>query len=327
MSWVLNQTEYTSLDGNGLRKVLYSPDPSYDYFFTGYQSGAAGIGDFLLTLYNITSKPNYLLYARQLANWLVYEENGTGYWTNYNAVDYITNQMTKNQEGTYLGYSAGVSGIAMFFMNLFRVTNNTQYLGPVQRVKNFLRQEAKTNGTQMFWTVQVNGTFENSIQTDLSLGEAGIGLFFIKYYQLFGTADAMTALEGIYNFYVDNTASNGLVPYLIGASTPIYDSSYFDGLAGITTFLLEVNKTLIAPSQYSKSILNNIASYNYSNSTSWIPLYYYGRATTITTTSQSTSTSVKTSNTATSVGFTSLMYALVITFLVIGISRRKRKVR
>ena len=180
MSWVLNQTEYTSLDANGLRKVLYSPDPSYWYFFTGYQSGASGIGDFLLTLYNVTKQSDYLLYAKQLANWLVYEENGTGIWSSFNAVDYLTNQETNNQEGTFLGYSAGSSGVAIFLMDLYTVTHDSRYLGPVVRAKDVLLNQAISNGDQLYWRDQINGTYENRTDTGLFLGVAGIGLFLLS---------------------------------------------------------------------------------------------------------------------------------------------------
>ena len=236
MSWVLNMSDYTSLATNGLRRVLYSQDPSYWDYFTGYQSGAAGIGDFLLTLYNITNKADYLLYAEQMGNWLLYEENGTGIWSSYNAVDYLTNQYTTNKQGTFLGYSAGASGVAIYLMRLYEFTHDSVYLGPVIRVKNLLIENELTNGSQIFWKAQLIGGFANRIDTSLSIGVAGIGLFFIKYYEYFGDSEALGVLDGINNFYSAITTSTGLVPYLLNTSSVVYDSSYFDGLAGIMIY-------------------------------------------------------------------------------------------
>lgn len=273
MNWVLNQTEYTSNDQNGLRKVLYSPDPSYNDFFIGYQSGASGIGDFLLELYNVTNNQNYLLYAKQLANWVVYEGNGTGYWAHYNAVDYLTDQYTTNQEGTFLGYSAGSAGVAMFLMDLFRVTNNTKYLGPVQQVKNFITNHAIKNGTQLSWTVQVTGNFATKILTGLSLGEAGIGLFYSQYYKFFGGQDVLTVLNGIKDFYFNITTKTGLVPYQVNTANIIYDSSYLDGLTGIITFVNRANQALGTSPLYSSTILNNPGNFTFPSQIIWIPLY------------------------------------------------------
>ena len=273
MNWVLNQTEYTSNDQNGLRKVLYSPDPSYNDFFIGYQSGASGIGDFLLQLYNVTNNQNYLLYAKQLANWVVYKENGIGYWDHYNAVDYLTDQYTTNEEGSFLGYSAGSSGVAIFLMDLFRVTNETKYLGPVQQVKDFLINQALKNGSQMFWKVQVTGNFANKILTGLSLGEAGIGLFFSQYYKLFGEQEVLTVLSGIKDFYFNVTTNTGLVPYQLNTADTIYDSSYLDGLTGIISFINSVNVTLDKLPLYNSLILNNLGNFTFPSQIEWIPLY------------------------------------------------------
>lgn len=323
MSWVLNMTDFTSNDPNGLRRVLYSDDPTYDVYFTGYQSGAAGIGDFLLTLYKVTDNSNYLLYAKQLGNWLLYEENGTGYWSSYNAVDYLTNQYTNNEEGSFLGYSGGVSGMAIFLMDLFTATNDSYYLGAVVRAKNFLINNELTNGTQIYWKTQIKGNYENRTETDLSLGVAGIGLFFIKYYELFGTSDALSVLNGINNFYQAITTSEGLVPYLIGVSPVIYDSSYFDGLAGIITYYLEVNNTISLAPKYNSSILDSIPGFNIPVNPIW---YDQENSTQVNSTSSSSSiNSSSKTNTTKNVNFNALLFALIPVLLALSIKRKKYK--
>ena len=305
-SWVMNQSEYTSLDQTGLRRVLYSQDPSYFEYFTGYQSGAAGIGDFLLELYNKTNNEDYLLYAKQLANWLVYKEDGKGYWSDYNAVDYLTDQNTINSEGTFLGYSAGSSGAGTYFMDLYRVTQDSKYLGPVIRVKDFLLNNIQTNGTQIYWKDQINGHYANRIETGLSLGVAGIGLFFTNYYSLFGGTDIINTLNGIKEFYTSITTNNGLVPYVINSSTVIYDSSYLEGLAGIVTFVLDAKMSLETNPLVESSVLSNIGTYDINTITTWTKCY-----------------EVACTNSVTSdVGYISILAILVIP--VVRIIRKRR---
>lgn len=331
ISWVLNQTEYTSLNANGLRKVLYSPDPSYWYFFTGYQSGASGIGDFLLTLYNVTKQPDYLLYAQQLANWVVYEENGSGIWSSYNAVDYLTDQETTNDEGTFLGYSAGSSGMAIFLMDLYTVTKNSSYLGPVVRAKNVIVNQVISNNGQLYWRDQITGTFENRTDTGLFLGVAGIGLFFIKYYQFFGSDAVLPILNGINNFYGNITTVDGLVPSMYNSSQygtqVVYDTSYFDGLAGIATFYLSVSNLVEDQPLYSTSVLNNIQNLTFSNTQKWIPLYNYNYTNTCSTVncqSEVTYSVSSNSSKSNSVNFEFLPYAIVIIFTFIGVNRKRK---
>ena len=329
MSWVLNQTEYTSNDTNGLRRILYSQDPSYPYYFTGYQSGASGIGDFLLTLYNVTNQADYLLYAKQFANWLIFQEEGKGYWENFNAVDYLTNQETNNWEGTFLGYSAGSSGVGIFLMDLFTKTNDTRYLGPVERIKNFLINNSITNGTELYWKDQIKGNFENRTDTGLSTGVAGIGLFFIKYYQFFGTSEILSTLNGILNFYNAITTSDGLVPYLIGATNVIYDSSYFDGLTGISLYFLEVNKTILDQPLFSTTILNNIQNFTFSNTKNFYALYLNNALVSTKPISSNsanysqTLTSYETSHSKTA-SFSYLTFSVILILAITGIKRRIR---
>ena len=327
MSWVLNQTEYTSLSENGLRKVLYSPDSTYWYFFTGYQSGAAGIGDFLLSLYNITKQSDYLLYAKQLANWLVYEENGTGIWSSYNAVDYLTDQYARNEDGTFVGYSAGSSGVSIFLMDLYQVTKDNRYLGPVVRAKDYLIKHELTNGSQIYWKVQINGTLQNRIQTGLSVGVAGVALFLTKYYHMFGAPEALSELKGINEFYGNITTSDGLVPYIVNVphEDVIYDSTYLEGLTGIALVFLAVMNEVNQKPIYNETVLENIPGFTFTDTTNWIPLFHYEgfTAQTGTITSTGTNTNSGSSNTKTT-DFTYLLYALVVILPITGMIRKKK---
>jgi lantibiotic modifying enzyme len=255
VNWVISLSNATNDITYGLRSILYSPSSFYQYSFTGYSSGAAGIGDYLLELYNLTRNDEWLKYAKQIGNWL-YSRDINGLWP-YGGVDYLTDNA--NEEGSYLGFSAGSAGIGMFFLNLYDYSKDSCYLKPVLRIKEALDSEIKSVGDQRFWSNQATGVDEEKVTTDLKSGVAGIGLFYSKLYSFFGNNDDLLILSGINEFFKSNTNEHGLIPSDIGIDdqNKLYDSSYFEGLAGIGIFYLEGTKAINSKAKHSISEFDN----------------------------------------------------------------------
>jgi rhamnogalacturonyl hydrolase YesR len=83
-------------------------------------NGAAGVGLFLLLLYNMTAITMFLDYARGAANWIMvsaeYEYGGLT-WPHYDL-----------EAGWYLTPDKSVAGIAKFFLEMYKTTGDKEYL-------------------------------------------------------------------------------------------------------------------------------------------------------------------------------------------------------
>jgi lantibiotic modifying enzyme len=314
MKWVEKQTETSNNTQISLRRILYTSDSTYPYYYVGYQSGASGIADFYLKIYKITGNSLYLDYTKDIANWLLLEEQLNGNWFEYNGVEFLTD--VRDKEGFFTGFGAGSSGIGIFFMNLYKETKENIYLGPIERIKDYLVANSITNGSQIYWKVQTNGSLDQTVRTDISLGVAGVGMFFIRYYELFGLEETLTILGGIKEFYKNITTSDGLVPFEIFSGELLYDSSYFEGLTGITSFMLEVNKTIWKSPLYPSSILENIENLTLDSYLIW---------NTKTTEILSISTDFKTTEDVLTTGFTNVFLLIIMNLLVFFLIKRKRQ--
>jgi lantibiotic modifying enzyme len=89
--------------------------------FTGYGRGAAGIGDFLVRLYDVTNEPSYLEYARGAATWLfshMWEPQPGQYcWPR------LTGDTAPNTT-----WCDGSVGIILFLLKLYDSTGDNTYL-------------------------------------------------------------------------------------------------------------------------------------------------------------------------------------------------------
>ena len=101
---------------------------------TGLYTGAAGVGNFYLKLYQITQDQTYLDYSLAISRWLIAVMND-GFWQ-YGAVDFLTD--IDLEQGYFYGLSSGSAGIGIYFLNLFQVTNDTSLLYPINRIYNAL---------------------------------------------------------------------------------------------------------------------------------------------------------------------------------------------
>jgi rhamnogalacturonyl hydrolase YesR len=113
-NYVLSRAEYdhgykwaTKMDS----KIFYN---------TVLQNGAAGVGFFLLLLYNMTNNVTFFDYARGAANWIMVNaesRNGGLAWPHYDL-----------QTGWYLTPDKSIAGIAKFLLKMYKTTGDKKYL-------------------------------------------------------------------------------------------------------------------------------------------------------------------------------------------------------
>ena len=243
IQWILSQSSITDNSSSGQRFIRYSPDPTYHIAFTGYLTGASGVGNMLLTYYSITGNSDYLLYAQQIGNWLVSQEKN-GFWPN-GGVDLLTSDAV--DVGTFTGFGAGSSGISMFLLHLFDVTNNNDYLAPIGDTVSMLKSKAVILDNNLAIPIKIDQNQQIIFETDLKMGLSGIGLFFTSLYHYFGLNESVLFLSGILNYLNNVTDYNGIIPNTIGTvydPTLNYDLSMLEGLAGIGFLCLKAFKSL-----------------------------------------------------------------------------------
>ena len=111
------------IEGDGLKWPLQSYYLHYNPIF---QNGAAGVGYFLLTLHRVTGNSTYLQYSEKAARWIISqteERDGGLTWSHYD--DEKPREFTN---GWYLTPEKSVSGIARFFLELYKTTGKLEYL-------------------------------------------------------------------------------------------------------------------------------------------------------------------------------------------------------
>lgn len=148
VDWIMNLTRIYNPGADQLFVVNASASRGWDKNITGLYTGSAGVGNFYLKLYEVTQNINYLDYSLAIGRWLnsVMDD---GFWL-YGAVDFLTE--IDLEQGTFYGFSSGSAGIGMFFLNLFKATNDTNLLYPVNRIYNALSTNAKSEDNGIYWT-------------------------------------------------------------------------------------------------------------------------------------------------------------------------------
>jgi hypothetical protein len=260
MKWIISESEITNNLTDGQRFVRYSPDPSYPLAFTGYLTGNSGIGSVFLKAYSVTNNQDYLLFARQIGNWLIANEKN-GLW-NLGAADLLTDDI--NEAGFYTGYGAGSAGIGIFLLDLYSNTLEKKFISGISKITEMFRKLALNDENMVSWTIQNEGTQKDIIRTDLKMGLAGIGLFFSSLYHNFGLNESLQTLQKITNFLISKSEINGMIPTFIGDSGdfPPYDLSYLEGITGIGSFYLETFKNLNTSVKFDFKVYNSIVDAN-----------------------------------------------------------------
>ncbi|MCF8371936.1 MAG: T9SS type A sorting domain-containing protein [Bacteroidales bacterium] len=180
-------------------------------------SGSAGIGLFLLKIYEITSNPAYLTYARFAGNYLVNQAIpvGSGYkW-----------EISNNNPAIYTGFSHGTAGIAYFLADLFEHANDNVYLDFAEGAAQWLIDIAEPeSGGCKWWLLE---GIAPTYATGWCHGPAGTCLPFMKLYQI--TSDPV---------YLDYAKLGAA--WLINTGGYKYDITVCHGAAGVGDFFLEL---------------------------------------------------------------------------------------
>ncbi|RLG58908.1 hypothetical protein DRN87_06205, partial [Candidatus Geothermarchaeota archaeon] len=95
-----------------------------DHYNPIFQDGAAGVGYFLLKLYKLTGRQEYLDYAVGAAQWVISEArfmDGGVTWPHYD-------DEKPEPGGWYLTPGKSVAGVAEFLLELYKVTGDSIYL-------------------------------------------------------------------------------------------------------------------------------------------------------------------------------------------------------
>ena len=261
ISWIISWSAVNDNTTSGERYIRFSPDPTYPFAFTGYLTGNSGIGDLLLQTYKITQNSDYLLFAKQLGNWLISKEQN-GLWPTGGA-DLLTGDI--NEAGSFTGYGAGSSGIGMFLMHLYSISKDSKYLNPINQIINMFKNNANVTADNLFLTTKIDPNEAPIYQTDIKMGLAGDGLFFTELYHYFGTNESLIFLKGIFDFLESIKDSLGIIPTEFNNNYESYtrfDLSFLEGLTGIGFFFMNAFKSLNSSTLFNSNVLSNLDSVN-----------------------------------------------------------------
>jgi len=206
--------------------------PSSQYasdYCTDIIYGAAGIGLFLLRMYDLTDNPEYLDYARYAGNWLVNQAKpaSNGYkWEVSNYCPYI-----------YTGFSHGAAGIGYFLAELFEYTNDSQYFEYAEGAGQWLIDIAVPESGGCKWWPKEGDT--PSYATGWCHGPAGTCLLFMKLYQITSDNIYLTYAEMGSTWLISLAIPSGdgfKWPHYQGS--PNHDITICHGAAGIGDFFL-----------------------------------------------------------------------------------------
>ncbi len=196
------------------------------------------------------------------------------------SVDALNITLSYDDKAYYPDWSIGAAGIGQFFLDLYKVTSNLTYYYTAANASRYLRDVAKAGATGLYWEKQGTGF------TSFKDGVAGIGKFLVDLYKV-NSSDLIPlnlAIQG-----ANWTLQESISPIIEGftedgdslgstrrfeysnKSTQDYRSGYFDGVAGIGDFLLDLASVTAGPNgTLYLTAANETASYLSSNTTALV---------------------------------------------------------
>jgi len=162
------------------------------FYKTVIHEGAAGIGAFLLSLYEKTENPTYLEYAEGAAQWIISKavpERGGYKWAYQNR---------HNPSGWWLAQQhRGVSGIGEFLLKMYRVTANSTYLEYAKGAAQWLAAMAYYEYGGCFIPMNPPNKFGTQAAFGINpAAESFTVLFLLRMYQETGNSTYLTYVEG-----------------------------------------------------------------------------------------------------------------------------------
>jgi lantibiotic modifying enzyme len=144
----------------------HEPDGK-DLYYLGWCHGPVGTARLFYRLYEVTGDKTWFDWVKKSANAIlksgIPEKQTPGYWNN-------------------VGRCCGAAGVAEFFLDLYRITKNKDYLAFSKRVTNHILKKATSEGKGLKW-IQAEHRVRPDLllaQTGLMQGAAGIGLWLLK---------------------------------------------------------------------------------------------------------------------------------------------------
>ncbi len=207
-----------------------------DWFSTTLANGSAGIGKFLLQLYQISGEKQFLNGAEKSAKYLINnaikDENGTR-WHYYTFVNWASTDK--------LG---GAGGIGEFFLDLWNETKKDEYLDYAKETAKWLINTAVSSNNGFCWYID-DIKSDTSFWTGWFHGCAGIGDFFRKMYISLADSTYLKYAKGAGDWLISISKTPDLNQLAWTQKTnQIYLSDVFcNGTTGIVHYLILLYKT------------------------------------------------------------------------------------
>lgn len=203
------------------------------------RSGLSGIGLSLIGAFRETKETKYLENSKQIATFIneYAEKNKEIKITDWSAVN--------------LGLIDGWSGVSLFFLELYKVTNDKKYLDKSQYyIKKDLKNTKSKDG--VLYIVDKY----NRLLPYLSGGSIGLALVLKKIQEVKGNAIYQNEIKSILPcYYIRSTINGGLFEgfgsYLLLSNLLLDDSNYTNTiLENLNLFLIDKEDYLVYPSHF-----------------------------------------------------------------------------
>jgi len=244
--------KYAKFAGNSLMKNAKHIDDCYtwdnyigifrSFISSGFSHGTSGVGYFFAELYKISKETKYLEYAEGAARWIIKDsvndsQSGGVKWREVYRTDRPDDAKLFDT-----GWCYGPPGICDLFIDLYKITNNPEYLKYSELAAKWLMHIAIPEGEGYKWPRHLteNGDGQSADVT-ICHGAAGIGESFLDMYNL--------TKEPIYLEYA-NGAAEWLKQVAIKDNDGGYKwdtygechTGYSIGTSGIALFLIELGE-------------------------------------------------------------------------------------
>lgn len=213
----------------------YASDLENTKYCLEQSTGACGIGQFFLQLYNATGNATYLKYAEGAGKWIISQAVSTASdackWT--------------SQEG-YPYYSpdryGGQGVIVEYLLLLYQVTGNATYLTYCEKGANWLIDIAVSAGGGYKWETFIGGDYN---MTGWYHGTAGVSYGFLLLYQETGNTTYLGYAKGGAKWLISIATSPAAGEYAwVRVETDAApDKSWCGGTTGIVEFFLALYQT------------------------------------------------------------------------------------
>ncbi|WP_340063291.1 lanthionine synthetase LanC family protein [Ascidiimonas aurantiaca] len=189
----------------------------------GFAHGVAGIANFFLSYYQYTKEPDALERAEKTAEWLFQskKDNGKHYsWS-----------FSKTNNETWNWWCHGATGISIFFLNLYAITNNKKYLDVV--IKSLSSLPPKPN-------------FSNF---SLCHGLSGVGEVWLHAYSVTQDKIFLERAGCVAETLLSSYIKDGKNMYWLTENPDYPTADFFVGNGGILYFLIDYYNTVYKKAQ------------------------------------------------------------------------------